>query len=424
MDQLHSIVAESSRLLGLRGIEPASDALAVLVDCPDQEEAARKIVGALLAGRHLVLASDEWDAKWKAEARMIANDLVTVAPWIDYLDEPVILVPTGGSDGGLRFCVHTWTSLTAGAKAFLRFFGEVEHYAICVLPMHHVSGLMQLIRCLHAPGILHFAHYANLPNEGILESSPTGIRWFLSLVPTQLRRLTADPEALKVLKRMHCIPLGGAPAASPDLDQAREQGLNLAPCYGMTESAGMVTAYTPEDFKAGAAGVGRVLPHANIFIRTDSGLPAEPGVEGTIIIQAKSLFRGYIPGDPIEPQAGFASSDSGFFDRLRNLRITGRTDSVIVTGGEKVAPADVERAILDTDWVEDCYVAGKADEEWGERVVAFVVRFRGAPEDRIIEKANSSLASYQRPKRWIFLDTLPRNVVGKIQREKLPWDSA
>jgi len=318
-----------------------------------------------------------------------------------------LMIPTGGSSGQVKFARHDEQTITAAVRGFTRHFGLEQVNACGVLPLHHVSGLMAWLRCA-----LTGRDYLPVEWKGIekgelpqLPAKPDG--WMISLVPTQLERLLRNPAAIAWLKQFRVIFLGGAPAAPGLLDRAAALELRLSPGYGMTETAAMITALRPEEFLAGVRGSGTPLPHARLAVGPDS----------LVTIGGDSLFRGYYP-EWREP-GDYTTADLGRFDAKGQLHILGRSDAVIITGGEKVHPAEVEAAMRDTGEFADVVVVGVPDAEWGECVVA-AYPADGRPDLVRAEAALARLLSpAKRPKRLVALPSWPMNAQGKVNRAEV-----
>ena len=331
-------------------------------------------------------------------------------------DATQILIPTGGSSGDIRFAVHTWETLTAAVQGFQQHFHCDRVNAYCVLPLYHVSGLMQALRCLLSGGQLVIQPWRSLLQEGAIEM-PSHDR-FLSLVPTQLQRLlNAEQDFVPWLRSFTAILLGGAPAKATLLQTARELRLPLAPTYGMTETAAQVATLLPQEFLAGLSNSGRALPHAQITICDDGGKALLPGQTGRIFLEATSLAWGYGKTAFAQP---FQSGDLGYLDEAGYLYVVGRAGNLILTGGEKVLPAEVEAAIIQTGLVKDAVVLGIPDETWGEQVVAVIVpRHEGWERDRLIATLKPQLSAYKLPKQWLSRPALPYSLQGKLNRTEL-----
>ena len=313
-----------------------------------------------------------------------------------------LALPTGGSGGGVKWARHDEATLGAAVAGLRAHFGLGAVHAVDVLPAHHVSGLMARVRSAvsggtHLPWAWKRLEAGELPR---LAESAGG--WVVSLVPTQLQRLLRQPAAVAWLRGFRVIFLGGGPAWPDLLQRAREEGLRLAPSYGMTETAAMVAAVRPEDFLAGKEEL-RPLPHAELAVDG----------EGRLQVAGPSVCRGLWPewrdegrwstGDRAEARAG-------------GWVILGRADQVIITGGRKVDAARVEAALRGGGVWEEVAVLGLPDSEWGEIVVAFhpAGAPRGNPADAL-----AGLAAWERPRRWVAVETWPRNAAGKVDRAAL-----
>jgi O-succinylbenzoic acid--CoA ligase len=232
-----------------------------------------------------------------------------------------------------------------------------------------------------------------------------GGEWFLSLVPTQLQRLLAQPETIGWLRRFRAVFLGGGPAWPELLERAAEARVPLAPSYGLTETVAMVATLRPQEFLAGSRSSGKVMPHARIDVTED----------GTLRIAGESVFRGYFPGWRAERD--FTTDDLGFIDGHGQVQVTGRRDGIIITGGKKVSPAEVEAALRATGEFDDVAVLGVPDAEWGEAVVAcYPVTMRTPDLERVARTLAEQLAPPARPKRYVAVAEWPRNAQGKLNR--------
>lgn len=331
-----------------------------------------------------------------------------------------IMIPTGGSSGQIRFAVHTWETLMAAVQAFQQFFQVQQINSCCVLPLYHVSGLMQALRSLTTNGRLTV-----LPFKALFEERPAIAPkdYFLSLVPTQLQKLLQDPVLIAWLKQFRVIFLGGAPSWDTLRSQARQHQLPVALTYGMTETAAQVVTLKPADFLQGNNSVGQVLPHARVVVGDRPDQPCPPQQPGTVYLQAASLCLGYLSATSVAlpiTSSYFQTSDIGFFDSQGYLHIVGRSNRMMITGGENVHPAEVEAAIFATGLVLDVCVLGIPDPVWGEAIAAVYVPLRphvspGTLQSHLI----AQLSRFKCPKHWRAVQSIPRNEQGKVQVEQL-----
>ena len=330
----------------------------------------------------------------------------------------LVMIPTGGSSGKIKFVIHTWETLSASVWGFQEFYEVGEINALCTLPLYHVSGLMQLWRSLLTGGklfIIDFHQLYNAPNVFVdridLEC------YFISLVPTQLSKLL-DLDS-KWLNQFQTILVGGAPPRIELLNRARIAQLPLALTYGMTETASQVTSLKPAEFLAGNNSCGRVLPHAEIeLVSLDNELKS-------LRIKAKSLMLGYFPN--LDAATFFEPDDLGLFaggtepyQRDGYLTILGRTSGKIISGGENVFPIEIVDAIMASGLVADVWVMGLPDRYWGQVVTAlYVVNDLPVSATILSSALVGKISNYKIPKRWIPVTQIPRNSLGKILNQEV-----
>ncbi len=342
------------------------------------------------------------DPQASAGERAQMESLMACSAAWENRDEGWLGVRTGGTGGVVKFARHDQATLGAAVRGFCAHFGFTRVNAVDVLPPHHVSGLMARVRCA-ATGGEHVAWSWKRLEAGDTPPHRAG-DWVLSLVPTQLHRLMASPRAVEWLRGLHAIFVGGGPLWGELADAAARAGLRLAPSYGLTETAAMVAALRPEELLAGARSCGSALPHARLSV----------GSEGVVQVAGDSLFRGYWP--QLRVARPFPTEDIGALDARGHLTILGRRDAMIITGGKKVSPAEVEAALRASGEFDDVAVIGVPDAEWGQAVVACYPEGGRAPD---VTRAAAALAPHARPKRFVAIRDWPRNVQGKIDRGAL-----
>jgi O-succinylbenzoic acid--CoA ligase len=318
-----------------------------------------------------------------------------------------LMIPTGGSSGAIKFARHDGYTIAAAVSGFTRHFGLARVNAVGVLPLYHVSGLMAVLRCALTGGTHWSADWKDIEAGRRPEPPATGEGWTISLVPTQLERLLRDAAAADWLRRFRIVFLGGAPAWPELLERAATARLPLSLGYGLTETAAMVAALRPEEFLAGDRSCGPAMPHARITL--------EAG--GLITVAGDSIFRGYHPA--WSESRAFATEDLGALDAAGRLRVLGRRDGVIITGGEKVQPLEVEAVLRGTGEFADVIVLGVPHPEWGQQVVAAYPAASHPDFSKVEQAINRHLAPPKRPKCYLSLADWPRPAHGKINRAEL-----
>ena len=348
---------------------------------------------------------------------------------------PGLVLSTGGSSGGRQLCLHPSSNLDRSAQAcgmWLETIG-LEPASTLVwnpLPFQHVSGLMPWWRAR-----LWSAAHAWIPPDLIkqpgllLNQSLRHPGWkrrpmVLSLVPTQLRRLLADPAGRSWLSEMAVIWVGGAALPADLVNQSRDLGIRLAPCYGATETAAMVTAQAPREFLAGQGGCGRSLDGVRLQLNQQGALAvhcdrlavARLDEAGGLcaITDAQGWWHSAdlaeLEGSPTDPQ----------------LHLLGRLDGAIQSGGITVFPAQLEQRLL-TDArqqglpLDAVLLLGLANREWGERLVA-LIRWSSVepPSDgfECLRRLVSKWPAPERPLHWVQCQELERSSAGKWERAR------
>lgn len=328
-----------------------------------------------------------------------------------------IMIPTGGSSGEIKFAIHTWETLISSVQGFTEYFQLKQVNSFCVLPLYHVSGLMQFMRSFTTASKLTIQSFKAVESGQILNIKQS--EFFISLVPTQLQRLLQNPELTEWLSQFNTVLLGGAPAWSELVKKARFHRIRLAPTYGMTETASQIATLKPDDFLGGKISSGQILPHAKVTIRNQQGEILNSNQIGNITIHAQSLALGYYPKIR-ENQTDFQVDDLGFLDEQGYLNIVGRNSDKIITGGENIYPAEIESAIQSTQMVADICVVGIPDKHWGQALTAiYIPKKSDISALKIQTLLKDKLSKFKIPKYWIPQQNLPRNSQGKINRQKL-----
>lgn len=395
---------ELARRLGAQsGVAEARD---VVLQERDPVRFMGRFAEAVAAGGTVFVADPAWGAVERAQFAALRDRLEADRGSATRNGRGWLCLPTGGSSGRLRLARHDQDTLSAAVQGCCEHFGGVPINAVGVLPLHHVSGLMAWMRCALTGGCYQPWNWPDL-EAGRWPEMRRGEE-FLSVVPTQLQRLLNRAEGAERLRRFRVVFLGGGPAWPELLARAAEARVPLAPGYGMTETAAMVASLRPEEFLAGWRGAGRALPHVRLSMNADD----------VIRIEAESLFRGYFPD---WREAGpWMTDDLGRFDERGSLHVLGRRDALIISGGEKIDPGEVEAALRATGWFRDLAVVGIPDRDWGEVVVACFPAGGRLPDGNAAAQAIAGrLAPAKRPKHYVALADWPRNAQGKLNRGRL-----
>lgn len=358
------------------------------------------------------------------------------------------IVYTSGTTGRPKGAMLTRANHRASAEGARKRLdlGPEDRWLAC-MPLCHVGGLSILLRSVLCgfPVVLQDSFDEHRVIEAIAKERVT----IVSLVPGMLQRLLdADPGAMADLSSLRCVLLGGAPIPECLLEECLRRGIPTAPTYGLTECASQVATLVPERLRPevppegradripleGAGMVGRPLRGVEIRILREDGSEAGTGEVGEIAVQGPIVSPGYW-GRPEVPPEGradrirevtrregwHATGDLGRMDARGYLEVVGRMSEMIISGGENVSPAEVERVLLSHPDVLDAAVAGSPDPRWGERVVAAVVPRAGArlTTGDLAAHCRRHLAGYKVPRAIALVETLPRNSLGKLLRREV-----
>ncbi len=341
----------------------------------------------------------------------LAECFAGAPPATDGQDSPAewaTVIRTSGSSGEAKFVALSFANHWASAVgAFENIpFGTGDRWLLS-LPLYHISGLSLLFRALVAGGTLVIAEaWQMLPH---LELD------YVSLVPTQLFRLLQTAEGVAALQRMKAVLLGGAAAASSLLSKALEHRIPIRTTYGLTETASQVTTL-PETWDLTKwESAGCVLPYRQVKI-----------VNGEILVAGEVLARGYLRNAVLQPlpqqQGYFATGDLGRWDDDGYLYVLGRKDAMFLSGGMKIFPEEIEKALLEMPGVLRTCVVPVPSDEYGYRPVAFVEWESdevALPEALIRERLRHRLESYKIPDRVLPLPEVFRSRMMKLPRHLL-----
>ena len=340
------------------------------------------------------------------------------------------LLFTSGSSGAPKGVLQNHRGMLSNARGVARRTGlDARDRLLHIMPLHHTNGVNnQLLAPLLAGSCVVLAsrfRAENMP-ELFERHRPT----IVTGVPTMYSRmlpLAFSPNALEKLRMLRC---GSAPITEA-LHRSIEAkfGLPLVVSYGLSEATCTSTMNPPQARRTGS--VGTPLEGQSVFLRGARGEALrQRGAEGEICIAGPNLMTGYLldGGGGVPEPVGevLRTGDLGRFDEDGYLYITGRLKDVIIRGGENLSPNLIEEAIARVPGVAACCVVGKAHADLGEVPVAFVVRRKDAPEQgaaelphAIAHAVNVHLSRIHRPSEIFFVDALPENGTGKVDRKKL-----
>lgn len=288
------------------------------------------------------------------------------------------------------------------------------------LPLHHAGGLGIILRSLVWRSAVHVSNRRDA--EGILRT----ITDFpdidtVSLVPTQLHDIL-DAGGTERLRRLRNILIGAGSLSEHDLDNVNRHKLPVRQSYGMTETIGhFCLTERACDAQIAFRSCGHPLPGNELKVVGDEGGALADGHAGHIMIRGAQVISDYAEPDPSKFEDGwFRTGDYGYLTDGELFFVARRTD-MIKTGGENVIAVRVESAIKELPYVADCAVFDIEDPRWGQRVHACVALVNDPPInlETLRNDLRNSLLAFELPRSLSIHDTIPRNSMGKLQRELL-----
>jgi acyl-CoA synthetase (AMP-forming)/AMP-acid ligase II len=335
----------------------------------------------------------------------------------------VILLTSGttGTPKGARRAAGGGGS--EGLAMLSRLPWRAEETTVVAAPLFHAWGFGQLVigTMFSCTLVLRRTFDAAATLELVDRYRATG----LSIVPVMLERIMALPDEVRNRysgRSLRFVSAAGS-RMRPDavvkfMDQFGDVVYNN---YNATE-VGVIALAGPEDLRAAPETAGKAMPGTQIRILDENRRELPRGGIGAIFARTKTQFEAYTSGHTKDVEDGFmATGDIGYLDDAGRLFVVGRDDEMVVSGGENVYPIEVEKALSTHPAVADTAVLGVDDEQFGQRLAAFVVLKPGASAtaDVLKQYVREQLANYKVPREVAFLDELPRNAAGKIMRQEL-----
>ena len=339
-------------------------------------------------------------------------------------DDPAVIIFTSGTTGRSKGAVVSHRNLASNARVLVNFWKFSEHDVLLhALPMFHVHGLFVANHCALLAGaklLWHGRFDVKLVMRDLARAS------VMMGVPTFYSRLLNEAGFTRALcNNVRLFVSGSAPLQLEIFkDFEARTGKTILERYGMSE-AGMISSNPLVGERRGGT-VGYPLPGISVRIADERDRPVETGVIGAIQVKGENVFVGYwrMPGKTREEFTAdgyFRTGDVGAFDRDGYLSIVGRARDLIISGGYNVYPREIELVLDAIPGVAESAVIGVPHADFGEAVTAIVVTQKDARLDpaAVIGTMKDLLANYKVPKAVHFVDDLPRNAMGKVQKALL-----
>jgi fatty-acyl-CoA synthase len=339
-------------------------------------------------------------------------------------DKPRFVILTSGTTGAPKGAQRSSPDgLLTMAALIDRIPFRARETMMIAAPLFHSWGFFHFIVSLPTASTMVLRR--RFDEEGTLRAVQDHRAQVLAVVPVMLQRILRLPQETLDAYDLSSLRITAASGSALPGELATEWmdrfGDTIYNLYGSTEVA-YATVATPEDLRAAPGTAGRAPRGTVVRLYDEAGREVPTGEVGRIFVGNEMSFEGYTGGGGKEAIDGLlCSGDVGHVDAEGRLFIDGRDDEMIVSGGENVFPREVEDLLADHEAVVEVAVIGVDDEEFGQRLKAFVVAVDGAnvSEEDLQAHIKANLASYKSPREVEFLDELPRNATGKVLKREL-----
>ncbi len=365
-----------------------------------------------------------------SDIRELSDATPELTPVVGDPDAVAVVLYTSGTTSAPKAALLRHRNLTAYIFNTVEFGSAAETDAIIVsVPPYHIAGMSTILSNMYTGR--RIVYLDPFKAESWLELVKTQSVTNAMVVPTMLSRIVdALGGEVADVPSLRSVAYGGAKMPLPVIEKALElfPNVDFINAYGLTETSSTITVLGPDEHRAAIASedpsvrarlgsAGKPVPGIELRINDDDGNPVEPGVTGDVMVRSEQVSGEYKGASGVDDEGWFATHDRGRIDSDGYLFIEGRSDDIIIRGGENIAPDEIEDVLYRHPAVQEAAVVGIPDPEWGQSIAAVVVISDSAvtPEE-LRNWVKDHLRSSKTPDLVEIRDEIPQTATGKILR--------
>jgi len=337
------------------------------------------------------------------------------------MSDPVLLVYTSGSTGSPKGVVLTQKSISCNAAMSVDAHGLTDSdRALVVLPLFHVGGLNILPTPAFSVGATVELHAGFIPDQAcdaLVRAS------LMIVVPTVLQAMMHSTQwSEEILSNLRCLSIGSTDVPVPLIESVHKLGVPLIQIYGATETGPFAIYQKPAEALDTVGSIGRAGSECEIRLVAD-GMDVNVDEAGEIWVKGENTLLEYWEDELLTKQmihdGWFKTGDVAKRDAQGLYWFTDRIKHVIISGGENIYPTEIERVLQQMPGIDEVAVVGRSHAKWGEVPVAVVVTSTDITADDVLAELDGTLARYKHPKEVVFVESLPRNAMGKVVADQV-----
>lgn len=337
-------------------------------------------------------------------------------------NDTALILFTSGSSGRSKAVMLSFTNLINSNSIGNQILKQNKNDRwLASLPFYHIGGFSIIIRTFLTGSSVIIPD--SLRNEDLIKAIKKYTPTLASFVSTQLQRLLE--KNIEPNKELKNVLIGGGFTSDKLSIEAIKKGWKITKVYGSTEVSSFVSAISVKEILKKPSSCGKALTPNEILVINEKKENVPANTRGEIIVKSPSVTKGYYK-NPKETGRKlinhfYYTGDIGYLDNEGYLFVEARREDLIISGGENIIPKEVESAILIHPSIEDVFVFGLDDYEWGQEAAAAVVLKKNEEinSDELKKFLKNKLAGYKIPRKIFFIDEIPKTFLGKVQKEKL-----